>query len=302
VVEDRTQPVRRGVALIARGREAGLHVVRISGALEIHLVTGVAGRACRQAVRTRRAKCRVVALRTLQAGVCTGQSEARRRVIEGRTQPVRRGVTLLAGGRESSLYVIRVRRPVEVSLMALHARRGIGEVIRSAWTKGGVMALRALQRGVEAIERKPGARVVEISSAPIRGAVTLLTGGREPSLYMVRIRRPVEIGLMALHAGRGSGQVIRAARAECRVVALGALQRGVEAVEREAGARMVEGCIQPVCGAVALLASRGESRLHVIRIRRPVEIGLMALHAGRGSGQVIRAAWAERRVVALGAL
>src|SRR5215469_2077028 len=107
---------------------------------------------------------------------------------------------------------------------------------------------------------------------------------------------------MALHAGRGSGQAICATRAERRVVALGALQRGVGAVERKPGAGVVEGSVGPVRRVVALLASRGESRLHVIRVGRAVEIGLMALHAGGGSGQTICATRTERRVVALTAL
>src|SRR5262249_19231494 len=78
--------------------------------------------------------------------------------------------------------------------------------------------------------------------------------------------------------------------------------RSVCAVQGEPGARMVEVCIQPTGRVVALLASRGECRLHVIRIGRAVEISLMALYAGRGSRQVIGSGRAERGVVALGAL
>jgi len=65
-------------------------------------------------------------------------------VIEGRAQPVGSRVALIACGRESRLHVIRIRRPVEIGPVTLHASRRVGQVICPAWTERGVMALRAL--------------------------------------------------------------------------------------------------------------------------------------------------------------
>src|SRR5215469_415636 len=101
--------------------------------------------------------------------------------------------------------------------------------------------------------------MVEVCIQPTGRVVALLASSRECRLDVIRIGRAVEIGLMALHASRGSRQVICAARAERGVVALGALQRGVGSVQGETGRRMIEGCAGPVGRAVALLAGSWES-------------------------------------------
>lgn len=85
-----------------------------------------------------------MALRALQARVRAQQRKAGRRVIEGRAQPVGSRVALIAPGRETRLNVTRIRRAVEIGLMALHARSRIGQVICPAWTERGVVALCAL--------------------------------------------------------------------------------------------------------------------------------------------------------------
>ena len=65
---------------------------------------------------------------------------------------------------------------------------------------------------------------------------------------------------------------------------------------------MVEGRVQPVGRVVALLASRREARLHVIRVRGAIEIRLVAGHTRCRSRQVVCPARAECRVVTLRAL
>ena len=62
-------------------------------------------------------------------------------------------------------------------------------------------------------------------------------------------------------------------------MALRALQGRVEAGQREPGRGVIEDRAQPVRSAMALLASRREARLLVIRIRGAVVIGLVALDA-----------------------
>ena len=223
-------------------------------------------------------------------------------MIEGRTRPAGRRVALIARGRESRLNVTRIRRAVEIGLMALHARSRLGQVVCPARTKRGVVALCALQGRVRSGQGESRGSVIEGGACPIGCAVTGLARSRETSLHVTRIVRAVEIGLMALNARSRRGQVICPARTERGVVALRALQRYVRSVQGEAGACMVEGCIQPVGRVVALLARSRESRLHVVGVRRPVEVRLMAGDARSGVGQVVCPARTERGVVALRAL
>ena len=83
VIEGGAGPRGRAVALLASLREAGLHMVRIRGALEIFQVAADAGRVCAGQVVV----AIHVALRALHAGVRARQREAGRRVIKSRTHP-----------------------------------------------------------------------------------------------------------------------------------------------------------------------------------------------------------------------
>src|SRR5215469_14171675 len=84
---------------------------------------------------------------------------------------------------------------------------------------------------------------------------------------------------MAGVAGRAVRQAISARRTERRVMALIALQSNVRSGQREAGRGMVKGCAVPGSRVVALLTRGRETRLHVIRAGRAVEI----LHVARGA-------------------
>ena len=55
-----------------------------------------------------------MALSALQRRVCTGQREARCRVIEGSISPICGRVALVAGLWEPSLDVVRIRRALEI--------------------------------------------------------------------------------------------------------------------------------------------------------------------------------------------
>jgi len=198
--------------------------------------------------------------------------------------------------------VIRICGAIEIGLVARDARSGVGQVICATRAEASVVTLLTLQRGMCSVQRETSAGMVEGCTSPIRGGVALLTNSRESSLHMVRTGRAVEIGLMAGHARSGIGQVIRPTRAECRVVALCALQRSVGAVKREAGRGVIESGSGPAGGVVALRAILREARLHVIRVGRAVEVRLMAGNASRAVRQIVSTGRTECRVVALCAL
>jgi len=197
--------------------------------------------------------------------------------------------------------VIRICGAIEIGLVARDARSGVGQVICATRAEASVVTLLTLQRGMCSVQRETSAGMVEGCTSPIRGGVALLTNSRESSLHMVRTGRAVEIGLMAGHARSGIGQVIRPTRAECRVVALCALQRSVGAVKREAGGRVIESGTGPAGRVMALRAVLREAGLYVIRVACVIEVRLMAGNASRAS-KAIRAGRAEGRVMALRAL
>lgn len=68
---------------------------------------------------------------------------------------------------------------------------------------------------------------------PIGEVMAAVARGREADRRVRRRIRAVVIALMALDT-RCAAEFVRAARAECRVVALGALQRGVHTGQSEA--------------------------------------------------------------------
>ena len=276
MVKGRRSPIGGGMARLAGLGEPSRRVRRIIRAIEVRLMAADAGR-----VRAGQVVVPVhVALRALQGSVRARQRESRGRVIEGCITPRRRGVALLTGGREVRLHVARIRRSVEVCLMAAHAS-GIrsGQVVIAIH-----VALRALQRRMRTSERESRGRVIEGCVTPRRRGVALLTGGREVRLHVIRIRRAVEIRLVAAYASRVcTGQVVIVID-----VTLGALQRRVRAGEREARRGMIECRSSPRCCVVALLAGLREARRHVIRIRRALEVFQMAADAsGIRAGQVV---------------
>jgi len=208
-----------------------------------------------------------------------GQRESRRVVIEGRTLPGGRAVALLAGLRKSGLHVIRIGRAFEIGQVALHTSPA-GETVGATRAEGRVMALRALQRSMRAGQGKSGRRVIEGRPVPVRGAVALFAGLREPGLHVIGIGRALEIGHVALDACRAA-KAVGAARTERGVMALRALQCGMRPRQRESCRRVIKRGPSPCRCAVALLASLREPRLYVIRSGGLLEIRQMAAHASR---------------------
>ena len=149
VVELTIGPQHRVVTSLTSQREAQLHVVNRRGrSVVILLVAAHAG-----GVRAGQVVVVVgMALRALRAGqVEAGQGPARGRVIELAVGPEHGVMALLAGRREPQLHVIDRRgRRVVVLLVAADASR----VSRSQVVIVVDMALRTLQRGVRAGQRK----------------------------------------------------------------------------------------------------------------------------------------------------
>ena len=175
---------------LAGGLEAAGHVVRIVGVLEVRLVAGVAaGR--------RAGVAGAVALEAAGRGVRAGQREVRGVVVEGRGLPGLGVVAEHALGVEAGGRVIRVRGAVVVALMAADAGGGLA-------AEAPLVAGRAVQRGVRAVEREEGV-VVEVAVAPARrhrGVAVQAVGGHA-RLLVVGIRRRLVVGGVAGEAVAG---------------------------------------------------------------------------------------------------
>ena len=198
------------------------------------------------------------------------------RVIESRSRPCRGGVAGRARSREPCRRVIRIGRAVVIRLVAAHARgRQRGVVVVHVAVGAGHGRVRPRQR-----ERRRV--VVERRSAPVCCAVAGIARVGEAYLRVVGIRRRGVVLLMAGHARRvRTGQIVVAVYMACA-----AGSRGVRARQGEARRRVVEGSIAPVGCGMALVAGLGEASLHVIRIRRSLEIRQVTLRA-RSAGQLV---------------
>ena len=115
---------------------------------------------------------------------------------------------------------------------------------------------------------------------------------REVRRFVWRVGGPVVIGLVAVPAVPVGQAVIVVG------VALCALQAGVRARQREAGAGVVEGRAGPVRdrGTVTQRAILREACRLMRRIRRPVEIVQMAVDAG-GAAQCVIVVQVARRAL-----
>ena len=199
-------------------------------------------------------------------------------MVEGPISPTGGGVALIAGLRKARLHMVRIRRPLEIFQVAVHAGAAIQAVVVVD------VALRALQRGVRSGQRKSRRRMVECRAGPVGRRMTGLAGGGKPCRRVRRIIRSVEIVLMAADAGGiGAGQVVVPVD-----MALRALQCRVRTGQRESRRRVIKRRIAPRGSVVTLLAGGRECSLHVARIVGVVVVVLMATYAGRiGAGQVV---------------
>lgn len=110
--------------------------------------------------------------------------------------------------------------------------------------------------------------------------MALITRLGESGCHVVRVCRPLIILQMATHARRAG---------EIEIVvdmAIGALPRryGVPTGQRKSNGRVIEVGTEPVIRAVAIFASDGKLRGHVIGIAGGLEVRRMARIAGGGHG------------------
>ncbi len=213
------------------------------------------------------------AVRAPDAPVSAGvDGEVATVVIEGRPGPGARAVTVLAGGRESGPSMVRIRRPVEVALMARHA---VPWRARVAAIRVATAAVRAAMR---AGQRESGGVVIERGRSPGAGGMAVLAGGRKSGV--ARCGRVVFCPM----AGHAVGGRPREAAIDVAASAGGAL---VGAGEGEAGLAVVDaGGGAPGRGRVAVLAVGREPGGPMIWVRRAVVVCSMAREAvGGGSGE-----------------
>ena len=220
-----------------------------------------------------------MALHALHCGVRSCQRELRHRVVvEERGRPVRRGVALIAGLRESAADVRRVRSALEGRQVAAHALRR-----RSGKVAAGV-ALRALHGDVRARQRKCRLVVIETCVEPAGRIVALLASLREAAGHMVGIGGALEVRQVAAHALRWRAGEVAAP------MALRALHSRVRSGQRECSLVVIERRRQPRFGVMTTGAILRESRRPVIWICGRVESRQMASYAagGRGGEFVVR--------------
>ena len=194
-------------------------------------------------------------------------------VVEGCVRPEHGIMTGCTRGRERSRNMVYRRgRIVVIGLMARYASGGRQIVVV------GDVAIRTLPRRhqMRTGEREPGAVVVESCVQPGRRAVARVASLREVRGYVIRIRCALKVGQVASHAGRAIQVVVVVDVAVCTQTRWHRVQAG----QREPGAVVVEGRVQPRRCAVARIASLGEVPRHVIRVRCALEIGHMAGNTG----------------------
>jgi len=168
--------------------ETSGHMVRVGRSVEVSCMALVA-------ISIRQLIVAVhVARLTRSSCVCTGQREIRRRMVEGCGTPIQGCMALGTVMTEIPCDVVRICRAVEICSMAL-----ITIVVYQLVIPIHVARL-TLHCYMGARQREVRRCVVEGSTAPIHRAMALLAVMTEISSHMIRVRRPVEIGRVALVA------------------------------------------------------------------------------------------------------
>ena len=205
------------------------------------------------------------------------QYKSGRGVIELAIAPLHRVMALLAGGGKSGMGHGR-GRVVVISLMATDTSRAgdvvvVVDVAIGALTRWGHMGSR---------QRESRLRVIKLCWLPGRGVVAGFAGLREPSGYVVRIRRVLEILQVARHAGRARNVVVVVD------VTVGTRPRRnrVRSGQHKSRRGVVELTVAPLHRVMALLAGGGEPGMGH-GCGRVVVIGLMATDAGRARQVVV---------------
>lgn len=192
-------------------------------------------------------------------------------MIEHAVLPLNDVVALGAAGGESSKFVIRIRRIIEVGDVTRRAIRGSSRKLSAR------MALHTGHVGMGARQGEPRGVVVECGALPLSGSVANRAILRVPGLQMVGTAGRLIILDMAAVAIGGRRRERSAAG-----MAGDALQRGVSAGQRELGGVVIKCRALPVGGRMTGVALGGKIRQRMIGIGGVLEIGEMTAPAGRG--------------------
>ena len=117
-------------------------------------------------------------------------------MIEGAVAPIRGGMALIAGLRESGRHVIGIGCALEILQVALHTGAA-GQVVVVVH-----VTLCARDRCVCPGQCKTGSGVIERRRRPVGRAMALLAGLRETRAHVVRVGGALEILQVAAHASR----------------------------------------------------------------------------------------------------
>lgn len=216
-----------------------------------------------------------------------GQRKAGLRVIELPVRPLNRVMTLRARRREARVRYWSLR-VVEVVLVTRDATRVRNVVVV---VDVAVYAL-SWRHHVRAIQREGSLRMVKRRGLPCGRCMALLAGRRKPAQHVTRIRRSLEVLLVARNASRARQVVI------IIDVAIGANSRrnGVASGKRKAHRTVIELCVQPVIRGVTGFACRRKAHRRVVWRICSLEVRLVARIACRRH----RLKFAVRRVLVAG--
>lgn len=175
------------------------------------------------------------------------------------------------------------RRTIRAEARSRVVRLGGGVVVvqMASTTSGGCaritirMALDTRSRRMRSVQWESGVVMIEGGVAPCRFIMTKRTILAEPGGCMVRFGgRIVVVEVAGAASGRCSGVTVR--------VALDTIRSGMCAVQREAGAVMIERRGPSRAGGVTGRTIRGETGGSVVRVRRCIEIRHVTTRAYRG--------------------
>lgn len=262
MVELAVGPLDRVVTALTGCRESQLRVVDRRGCRVV--VLQVARRA------SRRGQVVVVVDVAVEAdarrvSVRIRQWKSYRGVIEGGRLPSDGRVAGLAGLREPSQDVVRIRRALKILQVTRNASRSSQVVV----VVDMAVEAQAGRGGVSVGQRKSDSVVIERRRLPRNRRVTGLAGLRETSLDVIGTRRSLKILQMAGHTSC-------ARQVEIIIdvtVDTNSRRISVRVRQRETRGRMIELRVQPRVRVVALLATCGESHRHVVGVRRALKIG-----------------------------
>jgi len=175
------------------------------------------------------------------------------------------------------------RRTIRAEARSRVVRLGGGVVVvqMASTTSGGCaritirMALDARGRRMRSVQWESGVVMIEGGVTPCRFIMAKRTILAEPGGGMIRFGgRIVVVEVAGATGGRCSGVTVR--------VALDTIRSGMCAVQREAGAVMIERRGPSRAGGVTGRTIRGETGGSVVRVRRCIEIRHVATRAYRG--------------------